>query len=179
MTKFVPWIVWLFLFFTLIWPRPWPKRGKIGASAGLTLLIFPYHLLRWISDFPFGESLENWPHAVWLAAQFLFCSTVFLCLITGLDLFLHMVSVWYAKRRAIPPKYRHQLIRFRIMLPLSAVLSVLGIYFSLLPPLVREYSVQLQNYPSGAGEFVSLTRMRYGGKISGSIFNEKSRRTGK
>lgn len=152
MTKFVPWLVWIFLFFTLIRFRPWPKRGKIGASVGLTLLISPYHLLRWISDFPFGESLENWPRAIWLAAQFLYCSAVFLCLFAGLDLLLHLASVWYAKKKAITPWYRHQLIRFRIMLPLAAVLSVLGIYFSLRPPLVREYDLTLEHYPAGAGE---------------------------
>ncbi len=152
MTKFVPWLVWLFLFFTLIWPRSWPKRGKIGAAVGLTLLIFPYHLLRWISFLPFGESLENWPYTVWLAAQYLYCSAVFLCFFAGLDLLLYLISVWYAKRKNILSWYRHQLIRFRIMLPLSALLSVLGIYFSLRPPLVREYALTLEHYPAGAGE---------------------------
>lgn len=152
MTKFVPWLIWLFLCWVLVRPRPWSKRQKIWACAGLAGLIFPYHLLRLFSDFPFGEFLENWPRAIWLAAQFLYCAAVFLCLFTGLDLLLHTISVRRGLKKCVAPFYRHQLIRFRIMLPGAAVLSALGIYFSLRPPLAHEYALVLNDYPAGAGE---------------------------
>ena len=152
MTKFVPWLVWLFLYWTMVRSRPWTKRQKIGVSAGLAGLIFPYHLLRWISRLPIGGSLESWPQVVWLAAQFLYCTAAFLCVFAGLDILFQQVSGWYAVKKGITPRYPRQLIRFCIMLPLSAVLSVLGIYLSLRPPMVREYALALKNYPAGAGE---------------------------
>ena len=151
MTKFVPWLVWLFLYWTMVWPRPWPKRRKRWGLAGLAGLIFPYHLLRRISYLPSGEFLESWPHTVWLAAQFLYCTSVFLCLFAGLDILFQLVS-GYGRKKGVEPWYRRQLIRFSVVLPVSAALSVLGIYMSLRPPLVREYTLKLKTYPPGAGE---------------------------
>lgn len=152
MTKFVPWLVWLFLYWTMVWSRPCTKRQKIWLSAGLAGLIFPYHLLRWISWLPSGEILENLPHAVWLSAQLLYSTAVFLCVFAGFDLLLHLIFCWYGRKKENAPRYHHQLIRFSITLPLSAGLSVLGIYLSLRPPLVREYALSLEHYPAGAGE---------------------------
>ena len=151
MTKFVPWLVWLFLYWTMVWPRPWPKRRKRWVLAGLAGLIFPYHLLCWISCLPIGGSLESWPQIIWLAAQFLYCTAAFLCVFAVLDILFQLVSVYWRKK-GVEPRYRRQLIRFSIALPLSAGLSVLGIYLSLRPPLVREYALNLKNYPAGAGE---------------------------
>ena len=150
MTKFVPWLVWLFLYWTMIWPRPWPKRRKRWVLAGLAGLIFPYHLLRWISCLPIGGSLESWPQIIWLAAQFLYCTAAFLCVFAVLDILFQLVSVYWRKK-GVELRYRRQQIRFSIALPLSAGLSVLGIYLSLMPPLVREYALNLKIILPGQG----------------------------
>ncbi|MBO4631504.1 MAG: metallophosphoesterase [Lentisphaeria bacterium] len=152
MTKFVPYLLWLLLFWTLFLRRAWPFSRKIAAGIGLAVVIFPYHLLRWIANCCPETELENWPHEIWLAAQFLYCTAVFCCGFVALDGMLYAVMKWYCRKKELPCRYRHLRIRFHVLVPAAALLSALGIVFSLMPPRVREFVVELENYPSRAEE---------------------------
>ena len=153
MTKFVPFLLWLLLFGAFFLRRPWPLRRKIAAGLGLCALIFPYHLLRWSTNYQLIGGVENWPYAVWLAAQFLYCCAVFLGFFAVLDLLLYSASKRYCRKTGRAWCYPHYRIRiFSVMLLCCALLSAAGIAFSLMEPPVRNYTVELENYPAGAGE---------------------------
>ncbi|MBR4663473.1 MAG: hypothetical protein IKO93_06330, partial [Lentisphaeria bacterium] len=153
MTRVVPFLLWLLLFGVLFLRRPWPLWRKFAGGLGLCVLIFPYHLLRCFTNYQLIGGVENWPYAVWLTAQFLYCCAVFLGFFALLDLLLYSASKRYCRKTGRVWRYPHYRIRiFRVMLLCSALLSAAGIAFSLMEPPVRDYTVELENYPAGAGE---------------------------
>ncbi len=153
MTRFVPFLLWLLLFGVLFLRRPWPLWRKIAGGFGLCVLIFPYHLLRGCTNYQLIDGVEKWPYAVWLAAQFLYCCAAFQGIFAVLELLLYYTSKRYCRKTGCAWRYPHYRIRiFCGTLLCSVLLSAAGISSSLMEPPVREYSVELENYPAGAGE---------------------------
>jgi|GEM_PF-6757555 len=151
MTKFVPFLIWLLLFWRLILCRPWTVRQKISGGIALAVLIFPYHLLRLGSNHFAGSPLEDLPFEVWLAAQFLFCTACFLTVLTLLELALKPVAGWISRKETEKGRFRHW-PSFPVLLLAAVLFSAIGIRISLMEPLERAYEVDLKNYPAGAGE---------------------------
>ena len=141
MTKFMPWLIWLVLTAVMILPRRWPVRRKLYAFAGAGLLILPYHAMR------FAVNTLCWwspPRFFWLAAQFAYTCAVFLCGLGMLDWLLFPVMKRF-------PRVRRRTGGLRYRFLLAAVLSALGIGWSLCPPRVRAYEVELKNASGRAG----------------------------
>ena len=151
MTKFVPFLIWLLLFWRLIFCRPWTKRQKLIGGISLAVLISPYHLLRLGANYFPGSRLGDLPFEVWLAAQFLFCTACFLTVLTALELVLKPIAGWIFRKKTEGDRFLYW-PSFPVLLLASALFSALGIRISLMEPLVREYEVKLKNYPAGAGE---------------------------
>ena len=123
MTPFVPFLLWLLLFGALFLRRPWPLRRKIIGGLGLCAMIFPYHLLRWCTNYQLIEGVEKWPYAVWLTAQFLYCCAAFLGIFAVLELLLYSASKRYCRKTGRAWRYPHYRIRIFIFLILSITLS--------------------------------------------------------
>lgn len=146
MTWMVPWLIWLISFFGLIKSRSYSRRGKILIGCGLAGLMLPYRLLRRGAN-TFGWAwCEDLPRWFWIFAEFLYCIACFICAWVMFDWLIHGLVVLYfhyIRKREMPAAGRHLFSRLSIMIPLSAVLSILGICFSLMEPKVREYEVTL------------------------------------
>ena len=151
MTKFVPFLIWLLLFWRLILCRPWTVRQKITGGIVLAALIFPYHLLRLRANYFAGSGVEDLPFEVWMAVQFLYCTACFITVLTLLELVLKPVAGWIFRKKAGKGCFRYW-SSFPILLLAAALFSALGIRISLMDPLERAYDVKLKDYPAGAGE---------------------------
>ena len=153
MTWMMPWLIWLISFFGLTAARRYSLWGKILLGCGLVGLMLPYRLLRRGANTLGLAWCEDLPRWFWISAEFLYCIVCFICAWVMFDWLLHGLEVLYfrcIRKREIPAAGRHLFCRLPIMIPLSAVLSVLGICFSLMEPKVREYEITLDK--PGAGE---------------------------
>lgn len=154
MTWMVPWLIWLVSFFGLSAARRYSMQEKLMLGAGLAGLILPYRLLRRGAnnfDWAWCEALPRW---FWLFAEFLYCMACFICLWVIFDWLIHALSVLFFRcilKRDIPAGGRHLFSRLPVIIPLSVILSVLGIYFSLIEPAVREYDIVIDK--PGPAEF--------------------------
>ncbi len=151
MTKFVPFLIWLLLFWRLVFYRPWTVRQKAAGGIALAVLIFPYHLLRLRTNYFAGPGVEDLPFEVWLAVQFLYCTACFLTVLTLLELALKPVVRWVFRKKAEEERFRHW-PAFPVLLLAAALFSAIGIRITLMEPLERAYDVKLKDYPAGAGE---------------------------
>lgn len=153
MTWMVPWLIWLISFFSLSAIRRYSLRGKILLGCGLTGLIVPYRLLRRGANNLGWAWCEELPRWIWILAEFLYSIAAFISIWILFDWLVHGLTVLffrYIRKREIPESARHLFSRLTLIVPLSAILSALGIYFSLMEPAVREYEIVLDK--PGAGE---------------------------
>ena len=154
MTWMVPWLIWLISFFGLIKTRSYSLRGMILLGSGLAGLILPYRLLR-LGANSFGWVwCEDFPRWFWISAEFLYCIACFVCAWVLFDWLIHGLTVLFfrfIRKRELPTAGRHLFSRLSLIIPLSVILSVLGIHFSLMEPAVREYDIVLDK--PGIGKF--------------------------
>ena len=154
MTWMVPWLIWLISFFGLIKSRSYSLLGKLLLGCGLAGLMLPYRLLRRGANTLGWSWCEDLPRWIWISAEFLYCIVCFICAWVIFDWLIHGLAVLYfryIRKQAQHEAGRHLFSRLPLIIPLSVVLSVLGIHFSLMEPAVREYDIVLDK--PGIGEF--------------------------
>lgn len=164
MTWIMPWLIWLISFFGLTKSRSYSRCGMILVGCGVAGLMLPYRLLRRGAN-TFGWAwCEDLPRWFWISAEFLYCIVCFICAWVLFDWLLHGLTLLffhYIRKQTRPEAGKHLFSRLSIIVPLSAVLSVLGICFSLMEPAVREYDIVLDKPGSGEITIAAVSDLHF------------------